>query len=681
MATATTRLAIVTANSTRSPLADGRETSEISKALRALTPSQRARIDAPGPALVETFEQLLELLKDRNPHILHFSGHGQKRIIMFGGLQQDALFAQPQPLDIEEFARELQKHVAAGGALRLVVLNCCESDSLAALLATGTPPIAAVGTNDRVLEDQATHFSPRFYGALLGSARPACECIDAATSSGIAFEHPVVYTLHGDPGPLPHALPQQIPGAAQGLSRDEAFCFVGRHTELALLDQQLGASGSMTVICGMGGVGKTTLARAACTRAQERGQRVLWLRCSDRAMLEQETRRIATEELGLAWTAEEREYSKIAAAVRKELCSRVHGWILVVDNADDPAHVAASWIQRGHGALRGAVLATSRAVDWGRGAKKLRLDVLPPDEAAQALCKHAECDENVNLDQHDAAALEWLAGAEGLAGLPLALAHAGSWVCTTRSGFAAYKSRLLERRDNALAHTPQMTQSLLQQLGLDRPEQQAVLKRLEEMGTTLRIIQHSPDKLAELTSGMAPETAVRVRTAVADWQPAVGETWAISIKAAIDMNAAAGEALQVLAFCAPDGVPARIVELVAEQENSPLSALRDGDCASAVLALEQLSLVRCEGTSLVTHRLVQAVQQDAMVVETEVYDGVLRTVQAALAKQLPSYADYDEGWETAKARAEPWLDSSMHACLCTRTTSNDFMFLSQSILE
>jgi predicted ATPase len=60
---------------------------------------------------------------------------------------------------------------------------------------------------------------------------------------------------------------------------------VGRDHELALLRQQLDAAvsgqGSLVLIGGEAGIGKTTLAESLCREAEEKGARVLIGRCYD----------------------------------------------------------------------------------------------------------------------------------------------------------------------------------------------------------------------------------------------------------------------------------------------------------------------------------------------------------------------------------------------------------------
>ena len=101
------------------------------------------------------------------------------------------------------------------------------------------------------------------------------------------------------------------------------------------------------------------------------------------------------------------------------------GWLLIVDNADDAGALSGA-VQRSLPAsdALGHVLLTSRVGTEAFGAlgidAPLTLGVLAPGDATQLLVREAGKGLS-SLDDAERGAAEWLAGADALAGLPLAL--------------------------------------------------------------------------------------------------------------------------------------------------------------------------------------------------------------------------------------------------------------------
>ena len=164
---------------------------------------------------------------------------------------------------------------------------------------------------------------------------------------------------------------------------------------------------------GMGGVGKTQLALAYAQRYRGDYNLGWWVPAeTELGML------TALAELGVALgLPAELPPAELAARVRNGLGER-SGWLLIFDNAPDPAAVA----EYLPGAGGGHVLVTSRDSAWQGIADQTPVDVLPPDEAIELLRRHSG-----DSDHQAGAEL-----AEALGRLPLALAQAG-----------AYASRLL----------------------------------------------------------------------------------------------------------------------------------------------------------------------------------------------------------------------------------------------
>ena len=242
----------------------------------------------------------------------------------------------------------------------------------------------------------------------------------------------------------------------------------GRDPVLAALRRAaVGRSGRVQVLAGIGGVGKSATALALCARrGRSRWPRrdVWWVSASDPASLTAGlvglARRLGGSERDLRLIAEaapeapERLWALLARARR--------GWLLVVDNADDPQLLAAprpvgstasvsvadgtGWVRA---TRRGLVVVTSRVADpqvWGvRSSDVHRLEVLGADVATEVLLDLVRQNRRAPApDQPWVASV--LAASEfdatrrlavALGGLPLALHLAGSVIASPFSSWAS----------------------------------------------------------------------------------------------------------------------------------------------------------------------------------------------------------------------------------------------------
>ncbi|MFJ4828305.1 tetratricopeptide repeat protein, partial [Streptomyces bacillaris] len=222
----------------------------------------------------------------------------------------------------------------------------------------------------------------------------------------------------------------------------------GREAELERIGALVRApGGSMVVVCGAGGLGKTTLAAEAAAQARAQGRVVLWIRWRDDPEQLGQDLAQAAHVLGLAESRLEAARTgrvSLVDAVWEHLAG-VKGWLIVVDNVDAPSRVGPGpepvaayrgWL-RPHG--DGALLVTSRDTTrqtWGPDADLIRLQPLPDDAGAAVLLDAAP---------HAGTSTEAGALTARLGGLPLGLNAAGTYLAVSTSryrSFSAYQHAL-----------------------------------------------------------------------------------------------------------------------------------------------------------------------------------------------------------------------------------------------
>lgn len=229
----------------------------------------------------------------------------------------------------------------------------------------------------------------------------------------------------------------------------------GRDALIAELATMIGggAGTRVHVLHGMGGCGKTTVARAVAHRLNG-DVLVWWVSAANETSLWAGMRQVAVElggrpvDIDRAWAG-----SQSAPDLLWRLLNAYRDrWLLVIDNADEAAYLAASPapVSLGTGWLRpvqsrrGAVIVTTRdgsASAWGSWAQMRLIGMLPPPDAARVL---------LDMAGHagDRSAARELA--EKLGGLPLALRLTGAYLADTAnspwanetSSFAGYRRAL-----------------------------------------------------------------------------------------------------------------------------------------------------------------------------------------------------------------------------------------------
>lgn len=288
--------------------------------------------------------------------------------------------------------------------------------------------------------------------------------------------------------------------------------FTGRKDVLDQIHKALTTQGTAALkqrqaISGLGGIGKTQTAIEYAKRHQEQYKAVLWAVAESRESLLSDFVAIAT-----ALNLPERniqDQSQTVRAVKRWLETNTE-WLLILDNADEPA-IIEEFLPEHAG---GHILLTSRAqvFDSIGILNPIELAEMTPDDARDFLLTRTG---RGQLEPYETTALEELANE--LDYLPLALEQAGAYIKELRSSFqdylASYKRRglaLLERGQPAGKYPKSVrtTWSLnFQQVEQSSPAASDLLRVSAFL---------NPDRIPnELISGGAAELGSELSTALA----------------------------------------------------------------------------------------------------------------------------------------------------------------------
>ncbi|MDG4762944.1 tetratricopeptide repeat protein [Solwaraspora sp. WMMD406] len=262
--------------------------------------------------------------------------------------------------------------------------------------------------------------------------------IAIGTNTGIANTGANPRFISLPPGAL--VSPEQVP-APVGLwnvPRRPSRVFVGRDQVMERVAAALAAGSSGVIgqsVAGLGGVGKTEVAlhHAAASRSRYTG--VWWVQADTRANLAAGLAGLARRLSPATWALTDEQAEAWATAWLHHHA----GWLLVLDNVDDPADVAGllGGVTSGH-----ILVTTRRDIDWeDHGLTLIRIGVLDSADAVRMLFERTGQD-----DQAAAAGI-----AEYLGCLPLALEQAAAFIKLHRVPIADYRDRLRSRPDDLLA--------------------------------------------------------------------------------------------------------------------------------------------------------------------------------------------------------------------------------------
>ena len=336
-------------------------------------------------------------------------------------------------------------------------------------------------------------------------------------------------------------------------SRNDAF--TGREQILADLRADL-VKKSKQALFGLGGVGKTQIAAEYAYRHREEYTAVFW----SFAGTEQSVRGgyAAIAALLNLPEKESQEQAKVTDAVKGWLEQNA-GWLLVLDNADDPAMLKPFLPQQG----KGHILLTSRAYSFQKiGLVSPReVNVLSPAEAREFLLRRTG--KGLTEKSPDADAL-----AKEVGYLPLALEQAAAYIAETGASFSNYLAGYRKQG----------------------------LKLLEKQGPVMGNDEKEQQK----------------RT--------VATAWALNF-ADVEKNfPASADLLRLSAFLAPDEIPLELMEKGSAKLPEKLAAKLD-EAADDPLVLDELlspllrySLIRRaeEKRSYSIHPLVQEVVREGL---------------------------------------------------------------------
>ncbi|RMG62483.1 MAG: CHAT domain-containing protein, partial [Bacteroidetes bacterium] len=224
--------------------------------------------------------------------IFHFSGHadGQQ-------LQMENLEGQAEKLHRQHLGAILATE--ATNKLKLVFLNACATEEqVACLQRAGVPAIIA--TKKDISDTAASTFSQIFYQSLIagntleGAFNKAKAAIEPGRHHDGLHHGGLIYTFDSLPSTFPWGLYLQderirqwklsdestgedIPQALTPLPLINPQEVIGRDDDLQKLEQRLTEANQVLLVNGLGGIGKTTLAKAYLSQHFHSFDHLAWI--------------------------------------------------------------------------------------------------------------------------------------------------------------------------------------------------------------------------------------------------------------------------------------------------------------------------------------------------------------------------------------------------------------------
>jgi hypothetical protein len=239
-------------------------------------------------------------------------------------------------------------------------------------------------------------------------------------------------TISFDSRSIPHPSEVSVQGRVFWTPRPAVRTFKGRAEALGVLESAFDEHGGAVVtqvVYGLGGVGKSELALQYASRHRADYCLTWWITAVDHGQIEAGLATLA----GRLWPQVPLAGTTLHAAEWATGWLQAHdGWLLILDNVEDPADIEPLLGQLGSGHV---IVTTRIDDDWARITDPVRLDILDADAAVELMAARTG-----RRDPEDLAALAQVAKELGY--LPLALDQAAAYMTAQRVTPADYAGRL-----------------------------------------------------------------------------------------------------------------------------------------------------------------------------------------------------------------------------------------------